>query len=85
VILLAIQDLRRFSVELTKDVLSISSVNEEENEDDKEFSDGFIRQEHECVLDFGKHLRGDVDENVKDTGIEEGESTKDVSEEMLYQ
>ncbi|CAI2169296.1 7876_t:CDS:10, partial [Funneliformis geosporum] len=60
VILVAIQDLRKFSVESTKDVSSIYLVNEEENEDDKddkEIPDGFIRQEHERVLNFGKHLR----------------------------
>ncbi|CAG8439564.1 5371_t:CDS:10 [Funneliformis mosseae] len=57
VILVAIQDLRKFSAESTKDVSSISSVNEEENEDNKEIPDGFILQEHKRVSNFGKHLR----------------------------
>ncbi|GES99488.1 midasin [Rhizophagus clarus] len=56
-VLVAIQDLQKSSTEPTKDTSNLLLVNIKDEEIDDNIPDGHIRQEHERVLNLGKHLR----------------------------
>jgi midasin len=56
-VLVAIQDLQKSPTEPTKDTSNLLSINIKDEEIDDNIPDGYIRQEHERVLNLGKRLR----------------------------